>query len=142
MKRLTILIFLLLQCLWLQASITIRIEASFGAKKKDCRSGLGICSAKAVPVEGAGNRIITLTLSDDEALLIMTISRAALEEAIAQVTADRFVQEEDFTLPTEVSTALGVAGTIKIPAGDYEAMPGLQSTTVRIPIADNPVGNR
>jgi hypothetical protein len=142
MKQFTMLMFMLLQCICLQAAITIRIEASFGAKKKDCRSGLGICSAKAVPADGAAARTVMLTLSDDETFLTMTISRSALEEAVGQVTAGRFVQEEDFTLPAEVSMALGLAGAISIPAGDYEARPGPEYVMVRIPIAYNPLDNR
>jgi hypothetical protein len=134
---------MLLQGISLQAAITIRIEASFGAKKKDCRGGLGICSAKTVRAENPGAaRQVTLALSDDETTLLMVIDRRTLEEAEGQIAAGRFIQDEDFIMPAEVSLALAIAGTLKISAGDYEARQGGQTVTVRIPLSGNSLGFR
>jgi hypothetical protein len=142
MKRICILIALVCSYINLLAEVTIRTEASFGAKKKDCLKGLGMCSTKTTTNESDVTRQVSLTLSDDESVLTLGLSRAAMDERDGQINKDKFIQEEDYTLPVEISGALGMVGLLVIPAGNYPVQYRNGMVMVIIPVTSGPGGLR
>ncbi len=142
MKRLCIIIVLVCSCVSLLAEVTIRTEVSFGAKKKDCLKGLGMCSAKTTTNESDNTRLTSLTLSDDESILTLRLSRASMDELDGQINNDKFIQDDDYTLPVEVSGALGAMDLLVIPAGSYPVQYKDGAVLVRLSVKSRPTDLR
>lgn len=142
MKRIGILILLVCGYASLLAEVTIRTEASFGTKRRDCLKGLGMCSARTTTNEGVGGLLVTLTLSDDESALTLEMSRATMDERDGQINRDKFIQEEDYSLPADISGALGATGLLVIPAGSYPVQYKSGRVLVKIPVTSSPTGLR
>jgi len=139
-KHFIILLLTLLNGLHLDASVTIRIEASFGSKKKDCRGGVGLCSARTTRIENPGSKVATLSLSQDERSLTLVVSRATLDDCDGQISQGQFIQDEDYPLPSEIKGIGGISGLLSIPAGSYPTIITAEQITVTIVVSDSPVG--
>jgi len=141
MKQIGILMVLVLSWANLPAEVTIRTEASFGAKKKDCLRGVGMCSAKTTTNAADDRLVVSLTLSDDESTLTLGLASTTMEEVEGQIVRDKFIQEEDYGLPAEISRALGIIGILMIPAGSYPVLYADGQVLVKIPV-NNQAGLR
>ena len=142
MKQIGILLVFVWIWANLQAEVTIRTEASFGAKRKDCQRGVGMCSARTTTKAADESSVVSLTLSDDESTLTLSLAPITMDGLEGQVAGGKFIQEEDYRFPAEISRALGITDILMIPAGSYTARPEGGRVLVEIPVTNAPAGLR
>ncbi len=136
MNRILILLLALLYGPSAPASVTIRIEATFGAKKKDCLSGVGVCTARTVTGAASGGKTATLTLSSDASILTLRFDAGALDGSEGMEGGGMFVQEEACELSAELAAALNYPGVLVIPAGSFSLKQQGRQLSVDFPVRD------
>ena len=108
---------------------------SYPASSKSC-SGSGICTVTTTSSNVEGYITTQWTLNDVQ--LIMRIPEETISDVpgdlMDQLDSGRFIMDESFTFPLDISIQLGSSSEIIIPAGVYTATHTSDGYTVQFTI--------